>query len=103
MVLPNTNDPFADQHPYGWPEMQEGPKKNPHRAIYLLAVIVGSGMIAANLLLLGTEGSGPRFRVGGLVLGPDFCLRGSPVAPESLEMNRFPRHSTTDWPIQMAV
>lgn len=67
---------FSEQKSYARPDLQDEPKKKAHWAIRILAVAVGGGMIAANVMLFGNDGPGPRFRVGGLALGSVFLIAG---------------------------
>ena len=57
-------------------DFQDKPKKTAHWAIRLLAILVGGLMIVGNVVLLGNDGIGPRFRFGGLILGSVFLLAG---------------------------
>ena len=74
--MPDSEDALTEQYSDDHPDLYTEPRKKAHWAIRLLAIVVGGAMIAANVLLFSNEGPGPRFRIGGLVLGSVFLFAG---------------------------
>ncbi len=70
------NDRHQEDTRLSGADFQDKPKKTAHWAIRLLAILVGGLMIVGNVVLLGNDGIGPRFRFGGLILGSVFLLAG---------------------------